>query len=313
VQVKAGGINFRDVMKTLGMYPGNPRDLTWLGDDFAGTVLSVGANVQNFKPGDAVLGMALYAFRSHLNVHHRAVFKMPAGMTFEEAASLPTAFLTAYYAIVHLAQMRAGEKILIHAGTGGVGQAAIQVAKDIGLEIYATAGSPEKRAFLKEQGIEHVFDSRSLDFAEDILRVTNGRGVDAVLNSLAGDFIPKNFSVLAPFGRYLEIGKIDVYNNSKIGLEALRNNISVHIIDLAQLMEHRPYEFAAMLDILRDKFEKGIYSPIPVRVFPVTEAVQAFRYMASGKHIGKNILSFDVDDPPGRARSPKKAFYSNLM
>jgi thioester reductase-like protein len=298
VQVKAGGINFRDVMKTLGMYPGNPRDLTWLGDDFAGTVLSVGANVQNFKPGDAVSGMALYAFRSHLNVNHRAVFKIPAGMTFEEAASLPTVFLTAYYAIVHLAQMRAGEKILIHAGTGGVGQAAIQVAKDIGLEIYATAGTPEKRTFLKEQGIQHIFDSRSLDFAEEILRVTNGRGVDAVLNSLAGDFIPKNFSVLAPFGRYLEIGKVDVYNNSKIGLEALRNNISVHIIDLAQLMEHRPYEFAEMLEILRDKFEKGIYSPIPVRVFPITEAVQAFRYMASGKHIGKNILSFNVDDLP---------------
>jgi Zn-dependent alcohol dehydrogenase len=178
VQVKAGGINFRDVMKTLGVYPGNPRDLTWLGDDFAGTVLSVGANVQNFKPGDAVLGMAPYAFRSHLSVHHRAVFKKPAGMTFEEAASLPTIFLTAYYAIVHLAQMRAGETILIHAGTGGVGQAAIQVAKEIGLEIFATAGSPEKRVLLKEQGVEHVFDSRSLDFAEEILRVTNKRGVE---------------------------------------------------------------------------------------------------------------------------------------
>ncbi len=298
VQVKAGGINFRDVMKTLGMYPGNPRDLTWLGDDFAGTVLSVGADVQNFKTGDAVLGMAPYAFRSPLSVHHRAVFKKPASMTFEEAASLPTIFLTAYYAIVHLAQMRTGEKILIHAGTGGVGQAAIQVAKEIGLEIFATAGSPEKRLFLKEQGIEHVFDSRSLDFAEEILKVTNGRGVDAVLNSLAGDFIPKNFSVLAPFGRYLEIGKIDVYNNSKVGLEALRNNISVHIIDLAQLMEHRPHEFADMLEVLCDKFEKGIYNPIHVRVFPVTEAEQAFRYMASGKHIGKNVLSFDVDNLP---------------
>jgi thioester reductase-like protein len=296
VRVQAGGLNFRDVMKVLGMYPGNPRDLTWLGDDFAGTVISTSADVADFKPGDAVVGLAPYAFRSHLTIDHRAVFKKSSHMSFEDAATLPTVFLTAYYAIVHLARMRPGERILIHAGTGGVGQAAIQVAQDLGLEIFATAGSPEKRALLMEQGVEHVFDSRTLNFADDILRVTNGQGVDAVLNSLAGDFIPKNFSVLAPFGRYLEIGKIDVYNNSKIGLEALRSNISVFIIDLAQLMEHRPQEFSAMLDTLRDKFEQGIYRPIPHRDFPLSEAVEAFRYMASGKHIGKNILTFDEKD-----------------
>lgn len=295
VRVQAGGINFRDVMKVLGIYPGNSRDLTWLGDDFAGTVISTGVDVTSLKPGDAVVGVAPYAFRSHLTVDHRAAFKMPASLSFEEAATLPTVFLTAYYSIVHLAQMRPGERILIHAGTGGVGQAAIQVAQDIGLEILATAGSPEKRALLKQQGVEHVFDSRSLDFADDVMRVTNGCGVDAVLNSLAGDFIPKNFSVLAPFGRYLEIGKVDVYNNSKIGLEALRSNISVFIIDLAQLMEQRSQDFAVLLNVLRKKFEQGVYRAIPYRVFPVSDAVEAFRYMASGKHVGKNILTFNAE------------------
>ncbi len=298
VQVRAGGLNFRDVMKALGMHPGTPVDLTWLGDDFSGVVVAVGEQVTDLKPGDAVVGLAPYAFRSHLTVKAEVVFRKPFHLSFAEAATLPTVFLTAYYALVHLAQMQPGERVLIHAGAGGVGQAAIQVAHDLGLEIFATAGTPEKRALLKSQGVPHVFDSRSLHFADEIRRVTQGQGVDAVLNSLAGDFIPKNFSVLAPFGRYLEIGKVDVYNDSKIGLEALRNNISVFIIDLAQLMAHKPALFRRMLETLSQKFEQKQYRPLPHKVFPVTEAVDAFRYMAMGKHIGKNVLSFDVADVP---------------
>jgi NADPH:quinone reductase-like Zn-dependent oxidoreductase len=193
-----------------------------------------------------------------------------------------------------LARLKKGESILIHAGAGGVGQAAIQIAQALGLEIFATAGTPEKRAWLKEQGLQHIFNSRSLDFADDVLHLTAGRGVDAILNSLAGDFISKNFSVLAPFGRYLEIGKVDVYNNSKIGLEALRQNISVFIIDLAQLAEQKPAEIAAMLETLRQKFELRVYQPLSRTVFPINQAVEAFRYMAAGKHIGKIVLSFDV-------------------
>jgi thioester reductase-like protein len=296
VRVQAGGLNFRDVLKVLGLYPGNPKDLLWLGDDFAGVVTAIGEQVTNIKPGDMVAGMASYAFRSHLTVDHRAVFKIPPQLNFEEAATLPTVFLTAYYALVHLARLQRGESVLIHAATGGVGQAALQIAQDLGLEIFATAGTPEKRALLKEQGVTHVFDSRSLNFADDVMRVTGGRGVDAVLNSLAGDFIPKNFAALAPFGRYLEIGKIDVYSNSKIGLEALRNNISVFIIDLSQLMERRPAEFVDIFEILRRKFEQNIYSPLSYMVFPINKAADAFRYMAAGKHMGKIVLSFQADE-----------------
>ncbi len=296
ILVKAGGINFRDVMKALGMYPGNPVDLKWFGDDFSGEVIRVGANVTDLKPGDAVVGMAPYCFRSHVTVHRRMVFRKPDTMTHAEAATLPTVFLTSHYAINELARMRKGESILIHAGTGGVGQAAIQIARHLGLEIFATAGSEEKRALLRDMGVDHVLDSRTLAFADQIMEITGGRGVDAVLNSLAGDFIPKNFSVLARFGRYLEIGKVDIYGNSKIGLEPLRNNVSFFVIDLAQHLEDKPEYIAEMFSELETRFYSGDFRPLPNKVFPITEVVEAFRYMAAGKHIGKNVLDFDVPE-----------------
>ncbi|QDV67061.1 Phthiocerol synthesis polyketide synthase type I PpsC [Rosistilla carotiformis] len=295
VEMKAGGINFRDVMKALGMYPGNPIDLLWFGDDFAGTVTRVGEGVTDLKVGDSVAGMAPYSFRSFSTIDRRLCFKMPEHLSFQEAATLSTVFLTAQYAICGLAHMQAGESILIHAGTGGVGQAAIQIAQHLGLEIFATAGTPEKRQLLRDMGVPHVMDSRSLDFADEVMAITKGRGVDAVLNSLAGDFIPKNFSVLAPFGRFLEIGKIDVYGNSKIGLQALRNNISYFVIDLAQHLEHRPAFIASLFAELSERFEARDFRPLPHTVFPINEVVDAFRYMAQGKHIGKNVLSFEVD------------------
>jgi len=295
VRVQAGGINFRDVMKALGMYPGNPVDLLWFGDDFSGVVERVGSNVQDLQPGDRVVGLAPYCFRSHVTVDRQMVFKQPAEMTFEQAATLPTVYLTAHYAINHLARMEPGEKILIHAGSGGVGQAAIQIAKQIGLEIFATAGTPEKRQMLKDIGVPHVMDSRTLDFADQIMEITGGAGVDAVLNSLAGEFIPKSLSVLAPFGRFLEIGKIDIYGNSKLGLAALKENISYHVIDLGQLILEQPSRVMAIFDQLRPRFDSGEYAPLTHKIFPITEVVEAFRYMAQGKHIGKNVLSFNED------------------
>jgi thioester reductase-like protein len=293
IRVRAGGINFRDVMKALGTYPGNPIDLLWFGDDVAGVVERVGAKVRHLRPGDEVVGMVPYCFRTFVTADARMVFRKPPGMTFEQAATLPTVFLTAHYAINHLAQMEAGESILIHAGTGGVGQAAIQIAKHLGLTIFATAGTPDKRQMLLDQGVHHVLNSRTLEFADQIMEITQGRGVDAVLNSLAGDFIPKSMSVLAPFGRFLEIGKIDIYRNSKIGLEALRNNISYFVIDLAQHLERKPALVARMFQELGERFAAGDYAPLPHTVFPITKAFDAFRYMAQGKHVGKNVLSFN--------------------
>ncbi len=298
IRVRAGGINFRDVMKALGTYPGNPIDERWFGDDVAGVVERVGSGVQHLKPGDEVAGMAPYAFRAFAVTDARMVFRKPPHVSFEQAATLPTVFLTAHYALRHLARMQPGESILIHAGTGGVGQAAIQIARRLGLEIFATAGTKDKRRLLRDLGAHHVMNSRTLTFADEILDLTGGRGVDAVLNSLAGDFIPKSLSVLAPFGRFLEIGKIDIYRNSKIGLEPLRNNISYFVIDLAQHLLYKPDYAAQLFGELGALFASGEYQPLPYSVFPVTQVVEAFRHMAQGKHVGKNVLSFEVDEIP---------------
>ncbi len=296
VRVMAGGINFRDLMKAMGMYPGNPMDLLWFGDDFSGIVERVGRNVTDLSPGDRVTGLAPYCFRAFVTVHRRMVFTLPKRMSFNDAATLPTAFLTAHYALNELARMQKGESILIHAGTGGVGMAAIQVAQRLGLEIFATAGSVEKRKLLRDMGVPHVLNSRTLEFADQIMEITNGRGVDAVLNSLAREFIPKSLSVLAPFSRFLEIGKIDVYGNTRVRLNALKDNISYFVIDLAQHLSAKPEYVASMFDTLAQRFAAGDYRPLPSTVFPITEVVDAFRYMAQGKHVGKNVLSFSAKE-----------------
>ena len=298
VSVKAGGINFRDVMKALGMYPGNPVDVKWFGDDFSGVVTRVGEGVTDIKEGDAVAGMAPYCFRSYVTVNRHMVFRKPAHQSFQEAATLPTVFLTSHYALNELAGMRQGERVLIHAGTGGVGMAAIQIAKRLGLEIFATAGTPEKRKLLLELGAHHALNSRTLAFADEIMEITGGGGVDCVLNSLAGDFIPKSFSVLRNFGRFVEIGKMDIYSNAKLGLEQLRNNISYFVVDLAQHLQEKPEYVAGMFSELAENFAKQEYKPLPYTGFPVTDVVGAFRYMAQGKHIGKNVLDFECDSIP---------------
>ena len=264
VRVRAGGINFRDVMKALGMYPGRSVDRLWFGDDFAGTVERVGTNVRHLRPGDEVAGMGPYSFRTYVSVDARMVFKKPQQMSFEQAATLPTVFLTAHYALRHLARLQAGEKILVHAGTGGVGQAAIQIAQHLGLEIFATAGTPQKRRLLAEMGVPHVMSSRTLEFADQVL----------------------------------EIGKVDVYRNSKLGMQRLKDNISYFVIDLAQYLLEKPADAAARFAELAERFAAGDYRPLPYTLFPITQAVEAFRYMAQGKHVGKNVLSFQGDDIP---------------
>jgi acyl transferase domain-containing protein/NADPH:quinone reductase-like Zn-dependent oxidoreductase/thioesterase domain-containing protein/acyl carrier protein len=298
VRVRAAGINFRDVLKALGTHPGQPPDLLWFGDDLSGIVERVGEFVTDLRPGDEVAGIAGYAFQSYARTDPRLLFRKPAHLSFAQVAAIPTVFLTAEYAINRLARMQSGESILIHAAAGGVGLAAIQVARHRSLEIFATAGTPEKRSLLADMGIRHVMSSRTLEFADEVMRATAGRGVDAVLNSLAGDFIPKSLSVLAPFGRFLEIGKVDVYRNARIGLQSLRNNGSYFVIDLTQHIRDRRDDVVQVFAEIAERFAAGDYRPIPLTAFPVTEAVDAFRFMAQGKHVGKNVLTFDHDVIP---------------
>jgi len=295
IEVKAAALNFRDVLKTLGIYPTEDERDHLLGDECAGVVVRVGRGVKGYRPGDEVIALARGSFCSYLTARTDRVLGKPKRLYFDEAATLPVAFLTAWYALHHLGRIRRGESVLIQAATGGVGLAAIQVAQLAGAEIFATAGSPEKREFLRALGIKHVMDSRTLAFADEIRGITGGRGVDLVLNSLAGEAIAKGIASLAPNGRFLEIGKRDVYQNSKLGLRPFRNNVSLFVIDLAQIMEHDPALVAGLLRRIMAHVEAGRFHPLPLRTFQVSQAVNAFRYMSQARHIGKIVLGFEHD------------------
>ncbi|HYX18244.1 MAG TPA: SDR family NAD(P)-dependent oxidoreductase [Nostoc sp.] len=300
IQVCATGLNFKDVMAAMGMLSDEALERGYsgrsLGIECAGIITAIGSGVEEFKIGDEVIACAPHSFSTHTTTDARAVVHKPTYISFEEAATIPTTFLTAYYALHYLARINQGERVLIHAGAGGVGLAAIQIAQRVGAEIFATAGSPEKREFLRSLGVHHVMDSRSTAFADEIMQLTKGKGVDIVLNSLAGDAIPKSISVLAAYGRFLEIGKQDIYGNSKLGLRPFRNNLSFFAVDVDRLLRDRPDFTGSLFREVMQYFEAKTFNPLPHRVFPISRVVSAFRYMAQAKHIGKIVVSLQDPD-----------------
>lgn len=291
IQVRAAGLNFSDVMKALGIYPGLPDGPVPLGAECSGRVTAVGQGVQRLQVGDEVLAVAPFAFGSHVTTRAEFAAPKPAPLSFEEAATIPIAFLTASYALDYLGRMNAGERVLIHSATGGVGLAAVQLARQVGAEVFATAGTPEKREYLKTMGIAQVMDSRSLAFADEVLERTGGRGVDLVLNSLAGEAIARGLSILADCGRFLEIGKRDIYQNTRLGLRPFRKNQAFFAIDLDRLMRERPALVGSLLQKLAEQAGGGRLAPLPCQVFPIEDSTAAFRLMQQGKHIGKLVLS----------------------
>ncbi|OYW29709.1 MAG: beta-ketoacyl synthase, partial [Chthoniobacter sp. 12-60-6] len=226
IEVKAAGMNFRDVLKALALYPAETADARIFGDEVAGIVKAVGSDVTHVKPGDHVFGLAVFGLATHTLARGGDVRVMPESLSFEAAATLPVVFMTSWHALTTVAHLKEKERILVHAGAGGVGMAAIQIAHLLGAEVIASAGSPAKRKLLKDLGVRHVIDSRRADFAEAVMEITNGKGVDVVLNSLAAEAIPMGLSCLAQFGRFIEIGKRDIYQNSRIPLWPLRKNAS---------------------------------------------------------------------------------------
>ena len=292
VKVQSAALNFRDVLKVLGLYPADSNDYLYLGDECAGVVTRVGSNVKNFKVGDEVFGFVESGFASHVSTPESQLFLKPNQFSFDEAASIPVVFTTAYYALTQVAQLQAGETILIHAGAGGVGLAAIQIAKSIGATIITTA-SQTKRNLLKGLGVDHVFDSRSKDFVHEAMKVTNGKGCDVILNSLAGEFQEGSMGIMAPFGRFVEIGKRDIYEDRKTGLYKFKANASFHIVDLSALMTMGSHRVQSMANELFAKFNRhNGYYPICHKVFPASDIKSAFKYMSRGNHIGKVIVSF---------------------
>ena len=292
IEVMAGGMNFRDVLKALALYPAETADARVFGDEVAGIIRTVGAGVTHVKPGDRVFGLAVFGLATHSMARAADVRKMPVGMAFEEAATLPVVFMTAWYALDTVARLKKGERILVHAGAGGVGMAAIQIAHHLGAEVIASAGSPAKRALLGVLGVKHVIDSRRADFAEDVMEITHGEGVHIVLNALSAEAIPMGLSCLAQSGRFVEIGKRDIYQNSRIPLWPLRRNSSFHVVAMDSIFSGDEALTRDLLETIALLVEKKALHPLPYRAFPACRLDAAFRNMAQGKHTGKVVVSF---------------------
>jgi len=308
IEVKAAGMNFRDVLKALALYPGEAPDARIFGDEVAGVVKAVGADVDHVVPGDRVFGLAVFGLASHTLARGGDVRRIPARLSFEEAAALPVVFMTAWHALQKVARIRKGENILVHAGAGGVGMAAIQIAHHLGAQVIASAGSPAKRALLETLGVKHVVDSRRADFTDAVMDLTGRRGVDVVLNALAAEAIPMGLACLAEFGRFIEIGKRDIYQNARIPLWPLRRNASFHVVAMDAVFSGDEALTQQMLEEISKLVETGDLYPLPFRSFPACRVDSAFRLMAQGKHIGKVVAACSSAFLPRRGEPLRPAF-----
>jgi NADPH:quinone reductase-like Zn-dependent oxidoreductase/thioesterase domain-containing protein/aryl carrier-like protein len=303
IAVHAAGLNFSDVLKALGLYPGIRDTIVPLGIEASGVVTAVGESVDRFRIGDEVFGVVPYAFASHARTAEYALVPKPQSLSHNEACTIPITFLTAYYGLVRLAQLQPGERVLIHAGAGGVGLAAIQIAKQIGATIFATTGSEKKRELLLSLGLEHVYSSRDTTFAAEILADTAREGVDVVLNSLPGETITKSLSILRAYGRFLEIGKTDIYQNRMIGLSPFQDNLSYFAIDLDRMLRQRPEYIRRLFADVMEKFASGHYRPLLLTRFEAEQTVDAFRYMSQRKNVGKVVVALESNN--SRVESPE--------
>lgn len=301
IQIQTAGLNFKDVLLALHLVPAAESaqsDGFILGAECAGEIVRVGPGVTRWSVGDRVLAMAPHSFARYVTAPVDMVMPLPDTLSFEDGATIPIAFVTAAYALEELAKLRPGERVLIHAATGGVGQAAVQLAQRAGAQIFATA-SQAKWDVLRELGVGHIMDSRSVSFADEIRQLTHddgmGEGVDVVLNSLRGEFTTQSLSLLRPGGRFLEIGVTDIRTAEEVAELAPR--VTYHAIDLMALYQARAEVLPRLLPQLLEAFQLGQLQPLPYRVFPIEEVQTAFRLMQQASHTGKLVLSF-AEPPP---------------
>jgi NADPH:quinone reductase-like Zn-dependent oxidoreductase len=294
VEVKAIGVNFKECLTVLGRV-----DTDTIGSECAGVVSRAGSACSHLQPGDRVMICVSDSYRTFARVESDQVFKIPDSMTFAEAAALPTAFLTAYYSIVEVARLRKDETILIHAASGGTGQAAIQLAQYIGAEVFATVGSRTKKQLLMDVyniPADHIFYSRDLSFADGVKRMTNGRGVDTVLNSLSGDGLIASWECVAPFGRFLEIGRKDIDSRGFLPMFPFIKNTTFSGVDLTALLAQRRALGKRMMDEIVSLTQSGNLRPQhPLHMYQISELEQAFRFIQSGKSSGKIIVEVNKD------------------
>ena len=299
LRMHAAALNFKDILKVLGMLPEvaleNTFHQTSLGIEGTAEIVAVGEGVTDYKVGDMLVGGFRDAFSLYITVAVKDLFAVRASplISVTDSASIPTIFLTAYYALHKVARLQKGEVVLIHAAAGGVGLAAIQVAQWLGATIIATVGSEEKREYLRSIGVEHIFSSRTLDFAEGVRQVTNGRGVNVVLNSLSNETIIKSLEVMAPLGRFVEIGKRDIVQNLRMPMLAFNRNLSYTAIDLDRFMFESPQVLDGLFDEVWSLLHSNDLRLTPVKVFPAAKIADAFKFMAQSNHIGKIVIDFD--------------------
>ncbi|KAK3688670.1 hypothetical protein B0T22DRAFT_407287 [Podospora appendiculata] len=297
IEPNAFGVNFRDVMVAMGQLKSHV-----MGYDCAGIIRRVGSTAavsSSHKVGDRVSVLLRGHYASRVRVHWSSAVQIPDTMDFATAASLPTQYVAAYVSLYDTARLQKGETVLIHSATGGVGQAAVMMAQRVGAEIFVTVGSEEKRDFVMKQfGIppSHIFSSRDTSFATGVLAMTHGKGVDVVLNSLAGTLLQESFNCLAPFGRFVELGKRDLELDSGLAMEAFTRVVSFSSIDVIALGERKPMEANRILkDVIHLVSTNEITAVHPVVVYPLSDVEKAFRLMQAGKHMGKIVLSVSLD------------------
>ena len=297
IEVRAAGLNFRDVLNALGRYPGDPGDP---GLECAGVVTAVGPGVSQPTMGDEVVATGFGCFSTYAITRAALAVRKPPSLSFADAASVPVTFLTALYGLKHIAQLSAGQRVLIPAAAGGVGVAAVQMALAAGAEIFATAGSEEKRQYLKSLGVQHVLPSRTLDFADEVRRLTGGAGVDVVINSLAGDYIPKSLELVRPGGHFIEIGKTGIWTTDQVA--EFRPGVHYTTIALDAMFDQQPELVGELMRELMELLADGRLKAPPRREFPLADAVAGFRFMAQAKHIGKVVLTM-----PAVTKAPSDA------
>lgn len=290
VEVAAAGVNFRDLLKVLGVYPTEASDAGILGDECAGVVSRVGEKVTAVARGDRVAAVGPGCFNTRVILSEDRVIPLPDTMDTDLAAASLTNYMTVYYALVIKAGMKAGERVLIHSAAGGVGLAAVQIAKQRGAVVFTTTGTPFKRTLLRALGADHVYDSRSLDFAGEILGDTDGQGIDIVLNSLSGPYIEKSLGLLRDYGRFLELGKRDIYDRTHISLYPFRKNISYFAIDMAEMFLPESRMGTEVIRELRRLLAENGVSRHCYSIFPMAGFRDAFSHMSKALHFGKIVL-----------------------
>ena len=295
IEVKTVGLNFHDLMVATGQLP----DPNGYGVECAGIVTKLGKRTDQLKVGDRVCAIAPSSFASRVIATQNLVSIMPDTMTFEVGASIPSVFTTSYYCIYHAAHLQKNESILIHSAAGGIGQACIKMAQLVGAKIFVTAGSSAKVDFLhKTFGLprSHILNSRTLNFGHDVMNLTEGKGVDVIINSLAGDALTESWRCLAMFGRFVELGKKDAIQNSRLDMAPFERSASFIAVGWDHFGNHRSNFVGSVLKEIMGLFANGTLTALePITTFPMPKIEEAFRFMASGNHIGKIVVTADRD------------------